>query len=72
MPERKMVWIVEHNHVPLVRAGRIVAFSVGGEGTNAVRKFLNSFHCDDAHYYDAVLYETREQTPNAYWKEDVD
>ena len=54
-----IVWVVERNHKPLVQGGRIACFPCGGDGTNDVRAYLNSFPVGERDYYDAVLYETR-------------
>lgn len=54
-----VVWIVECDHEPLIVNGQPVSFPCGGEGTNAVRWFLNTLPTDGEHYYDAVLYESR-------------
>lgn len=54
-----VVWVVEKNHKPLLKGGRIVCFPCGGEGTNRVRAYLNTFPTGERDYYDAVLYESR-------------
>jgi hypothetical protein len=56
-----LVWVVERDHQPLIRDGRVVCFPCGSKGTSAVRDFLNLpfFRGDTEHYYDAVLYENR-------------
>jgi hypothetical protein len=53
-----MVWVIEVDHAPLIRRGKVVSFPCGAVGTIAVRKYLNTFPTNDGHYYDAVIYRS--------------